>query len=135
YNNNSLFAANMGGGQPQQELNGHPANFNVFDPGPGALVSSQRRDRTFDIAGNLGPLMLLPDNAQLVDVLNSSDLGKLCQNNFSSMYLRRLVTTYSFDVDRPGMSPYIWDPAAAPFAMLAYDPANPLTWSPQGNAI
>ena len=50
----------------------------------------------------------------------TSDLQRLCPQNFALARVRNQVTTHSFHVDRPAVSPYIWDPASSTFI---FDPA------------
>lgn len=142
YGNNSLS-----GSAPLNEFNGHPHLFNPFQPAgdPNQLgfnLQPGAQDRIFDVATNLAPLLMLPDNAQAVDVTGSSDLGKLSPTNFANPLYRRLVTTLSYDVDRPGLSPWFWPMPNSTPLLLPYDPANPSAWvtnptilTPQGNAI
>jgi hypothetical protein len=52
----------------------------------------------------------------------TSNLFRLCPNNFANVRTRNLVTTFSFDWNRPGATPYIWDPKA-----------SQLTWAPPAN--
>lgn len=127
---------------PIYELASHPAMFNYFQPGrrviqspPPSLQQSVYQDRVFDVSTNLAPLMLLADNAPVTDVKASSDLGKLLPNNLRLASLRRMVTTLSFDLDTPGITPWIWDRAQTPYQMAAYDPATPNTWTPSGGAM
>ena len=46
-----------------------------------------------------------------------SDLIRLCPNNFNNSAIRNLVTTTSFDLDRPAPLPYAWDKDAAPYKL------------------
>src|SRR5262249_9069302 len=51
-----------------------------------------------------------------------SDLFKLCPQSLATGKTRRLVTTNSFDIDRPGVAPWVWDPTAQPFQLAANTP-------------
>ena len=49
------------------------------------------------------------------------DLLRLCPSSFttstSASRLRNLVTPRSYDLDRPGLVPYVWDSTASPFVL------------------
>src|SRR5262249_39000036 len=45
----------------------------------------------------------------------TSDLFRLCPLNFADARVRGLVTTHSYDLGRPGLSPWIHDPASFPY--------------------
>src|SRR5205823_3886303 len=49
----------------------------------------------------------------------TSDLFRLCPANFSAAHARGLVTTHSFDIDRPGISPWLFDRSGS-----AYQPSR-----------
>src|SRR5207248_9183658 len=49
----------------------------------------------------------------------TSDLFRLCPTNFLDPHIRGLVTTHGFDVDRPGVIPWLLDRSAS-----AYQPAR-----------
>src|SRR5208283_19449 len=61
----------------------------------------------------------------------TSDLFLLCPLSLSNPKTRKLITTNSFDVDRPGVFPWVWDPTAQPYQLTA----NAQTLYPTGNAI
>jgi hypothetical protein len=60
-----------------------------------------------------------------------SRVAQLCPNSFADARIRRLVTTHSFDLARPGVSPWIYDPLAQPFAVPAATPDQ----APSGPAL
>lgn len=110
-------------GMPPDELTDHPRLWNIFQPKGG--------DRLFDLS-NLEALLRYADT-------NSpgltSDLFRLCPENLKDPRRRRLLTTYSFDVNRPGMSPWLTTtPAASPPA-LVQDTGNPLVYWPQAGSV
>lgn len=107
---------NMSTGAADTECRNHPSLFNIFQPAGD--------DRVFNISNMQA---LLRDASSDTD-LAYSDLGRLCPVNFNfaadpdtsvtyemsrlrAQRLRRLVTTLSFDVDQPGVTPWAWDPA------------------------
>jgi hypothetical protein len=51
--------------------------------------------------------LLRPDDMGSAALI--SELAILCPKNFADPRLRRLVTTHSFDVDSPGISPWLFD--------------------------
>jgi hypothetical protein len=97
------------------ELTDHPLYYNFFKPStPGGAD-----DRMFGLS-NLEALLRYGDTG--VSAM-TSELFRLCPWNLSGMdpmtgtaaALRRrnLLTTHSFDIDRPSLTPYIWDPLDA----------------------
>lgn len=75
------------------ERTDHPSLYNVFQP--------SQDDRSFALS-NLEALLRYGDKGSPA---LSSELFRLCPQNFSDPRLRRLVTTHSFDVDKPGVLP------------------------------
>ncbi len=64
----------------------------------------------------------------------TADLLRQFPSRFPDARSKRLVTTYSFDLGRPGVSPWIHDPTAYPYeAPATTDPDYPE--APQGPAI
>src|SRR5262249_41350228 len=118
-----------------QELVNHPLAYNMFRPVPYPPMNSNypnlEDDRVFGVS-NMEALLRYGDSGAPA---LTSELFRLCPLNFSksvdaatqiaSRRRRNLVTTYSFDVDRPSMTPYIWDPTAQPYqlAQRQDDPA------------
>lgn len=96
------------------ELMNHPMLFDFFKPAGD--------DLTFSVA-NMKKLLY---NGFTGNEALSSDMGLLSPQNFSDTRIRNLVTTHSFDVDRPGMLPYIWDPTQQPFQYQTGGPAYPI---------
>lgn len=106
------------------ERGDHPGQFNFFQPTyfpPGA--PKQADDLVFDPqTTNLVTLAnmraLLRDPSTVSEVVTSK-LGQLCPANFADPTYpksRRLVTTLSYDLDRPGLTPWVypaptWGPA------------------------
>ncbi|GIW82832.1 MAG: hypothetical protein KatS3mg105_4639 [Gemmatales bacterium] len=107
------------------ERSNHPMLFDIFSPAGD--------DRVFDDSNMMG---LLRDASSTTDLLKS-DLGKLCPTNFTAAggRRRRLVTTRSFDLDHPAITPWIWDPTSAPYQLAAFNPNDPLTWAPRGGTF
>ena len=106
YHNGSCMSANS-----REELYSHPMLYNFFSPTQNCLSSAgqAQKDRRF-AASHMEALLRYSDRGSPA---LTSDLFRLCPNSFSNPKTRRLVTTDSYDVVRPGLSPYIWDPTAA----------------------
>ncbi len=104
------FPQGFGNASPA-ECADHPAVYNVRTP--------TDDDRAFAVS-NLEALLRYGDTGSPA---LTSELLSLCPLNFgadpSAMQAaarrRRLVTTLSFDVDRPAVTPWVWDPAAQPY--------------------
>jgi hypothetical protein len=60
----------------------------------------------------------------------ASELLRLCPRTFQDARARRLVTTLSADLDRPGAPPWLFDRDAAPYAPPLDDPFRPPTGPP-----
>jgi hypothetical protein len=99
----------------QFERTNHPLNYNVFKP-----VGDDRRFPTSEMAA----LLRFGDKGS---ALLTSDLLAMLPNNFSdpndpagAARRRRLVTTDSFDPDRPGATPWYWNaPTSTPYKLAA----------------
>jgi hypothetical protein len=89
------------------ELQDHPALYNYFFP--------QGDDRVFNASHMESVLRYGGTNSPAL----TSDLYRLLPLNMQNPATRRMITTLSMDHDRPGLSPYIWDPA---------DPNTKYTW-------
>jgi hypothetical protein len=117
--------------QFRTELTDHPLLYNLFQPSAYPQPGTTPDDRYYGLT-NLEALLRYGDtNAPGL----STQLFRLCPQNFAdaSPYQpdpannpivpyttlgarrRNLLTTHSFDVDRPGVMPYTWDPTKAPF--------------------
>jgi hypothetical protein len=124
-----VFPATGYGNGLAAERTNHPLIFNYFSPGGD--------DRVFDASNMRG---LLRDLSTTVD-LSSTVVGQLCPTNFTDptngKRLRQLVTTTSFDVDRAGLSPWLYNSAAAPATPYGYPslPTPDFTQPPAGQAI
>jgi hypothetical protein len=93
---------NSSGGQPGTERWQHPAL--------GALSRPGGDDRRF-AASNLEALLRYGD---MGSPALTAELFQLCPANFVDARTRRLVTTHSADVERPGVAPWLFDRAAFP---------------------
>lgn len=109
----------------------HPAAFNPFSPGAANAGDNVFDPHRFDKI-ELKKLMyaLGSRNTQAT----SSDLGKALSSYVGNPRLRNMLTTLSADLDRPGVSPYIWDPndPNTTLKMNPFDPTDPQTWGPSG---
>ncbi|HEV3256421.1 MAG TPA: hypothetical protein VG013_06020 [Gemmataceae bacterium] len=116
------------GNANQAERTQHPALFDYYL----AANNAEGDDRVFDVS-NMKKLLYNMG----ADAL-SSDLGLLCPNNFvnspGSLRTRNLVTTNSFDLDRPGATPWVWDPAQ-PATAYTLNPAATGLLYPTGGAV
>lgn len=97
----------------------YPCMYNYFDPAGWNIHVAGARDRRFG-ASHLEALLRYNDRGSPA---LSSDLFLLCPKSFGDPGIgakaRRLVTTHSFDLDRPGVAPCIWDPSAQPYRLNA----------------
>jgi hypothetical protein len=99
-----VFPAQGYGNGSSTERTNHPLEYNFFTPGGD--------DRTFPIAHMEALLRYGDVNSPAL----TSDLFRLLSANFSAgPRQRNMVTTHSFDWDRPGVTPWIWDPAATAY--------------------
>jgi hypothetical protein len=105
-------------GQPN-----HPSSFNPMQPivaGPTARNDPFSANdlagilRRYNVGGDSVPsnvVSLLPNNLQGSGLTDPA-----------ARYRRGLLTTHSFDLDRPGGIPSIWDPTAAPYTATGSAP-------------
>ena len=97
----------------------HPQIYNYFDPAQNTYAPGPQ-DRRF-APGNMEALLRYAD---MGSPALSSDLFRLCPLSFGDPGMggkaRRLVTTHSMDLDRPGVAPWIWDPAAQPYRLAPH---------------
>jgi hypothetical protein len=117
------------------ELVNHPLLYNMFQP-PGFTGGDDRVFRASDMEALLRPHSL---GQSVVDTGSSalmSDLLRLCPANFgpsaSSIRYRNLVTTQSWDLGAPAVSPYWWN--GMPATGYLTRNANPL-FAPMGQAV
>jgi hypothetical protein len=113
------------------ELTNHPARYNVFRS-PAFIAGND--DRVF-AASNMEALLRANDTGSPA---LTSELLRLCPVNFAnptdpvrSARRRRLVTTHSSDLARPGLSPWWWNGAGT---TNDYSSSNGLTRAPVGSA-
>jgi hypothetical protein len=106
----------------------YPSYYNYFDPSGWTSYSKYGwapKDRRFG-PSHMEALLRYGDTGSPA---LTSDLFRLCSNSLASAKTRKLITTNSFDVDRPGIYPWVWDPTAQPYTLNAGSPY------PTGNAI
>jgi hypothetical protein len=106
----------------------HPQFFDYFNP--------NSPDRTFDnpYQRDLKNMKQILYNGNSGTDYRNSVLYNLCPQNLANARVRNLITTLSMDLDRPAVTPWIWDPTTAPYT----DPlgAAPPFWTPPaGNSI
>jgi hypothetical protein len=110
------------GNRSAAERQGHPLLQDPFRP-----VGD---DRAFAV-WNLEALLRQGDTGS--EAL-ASELARLCPSNFADPRIRRMVTTHSFDLDRPGVIPWVFNPADSPYeAPPTTDPDQPAV--PEGRPI
>jgi hypothetical protein len=83
------------GNRSVAERRGHAALYNVIQPVAGT--------RAFRVS-NMEALLRYGDTGSPA---LTSELLRLCPSNFADSRIRRLVTTHSFDLDRPGVAPWV----------------------------
>jgi hypothetical protein len=118
------YPAGYGNGSPAERLV-HPLLYNYFFP--------QGDDRVFPIS-NMEALLRYGDtNSPAL----TSDLFRLCPMSFQDPRMRNLVTTISFDLDQPGLSPWAIPPSGTGPGQANYTlPAAPGQFppAPRGSA-
>src|SRR5262249_43393909 len=105
------------------ELTNNPLAFNYWQPKGWATVPMD--DRIFP---PLNMKKLLYYGAMGTDAM-TSDIGQLCPQNINNasdpmQRIRQLITTHSYDLDRPGVMPWIWDPTVAPYTLAGPYPTG-----------
>jgi len=103
-----------------QELANHPSIYNFFAP--------TGDDRVFALS-NMEALLRFGDTGSQN---LTSDLLRLCPANFADPRIRNLVTLRSFDIDQPGISPWLWGASAA---YTLTPPPSGVPNYPQGAAV
>ncbi|HZU36165.1 MAG TPA: hypothetical protein VFA18_09660 [Gemmataceae bacterium] len=120
------FGSGWGNGF-QPERTGHPLLYDYFYP--------QGGNTALDVSNMQGLLINMGQQA------SSNVLGQLCPANFANptdpatIRRRNLVTTTSFDLDRPAAVPWIWNPNDPTTAYQYPDPATPGALYPGGAPI
>lgn len=94
----------------------HPASFNALRP---TVLSSTQYNRKFGPADLAGVLRLYNTGGER---MHSSLFELIRTNVLVDPRPRFLLTTHSFDMDRPGSVPLVWDPNEAG-KTYAYNPA------------
>jgi hypothetical protein len=113
YSNGSPYNLSPG---PPWERTDHPSDFSFFQP--------QGDDHVF-VVSNMEALLRYGDTGSPA---LTSDLFRLCPVSFADGRIRNLVTTHSFDLDRPGVAPWIWDPATQPYTLDPTQVNSPFPW-------
>ncbi|MCI0461853.1 MAG: hypothetical protein L0Z62_33295 [Gemmataceae bacterium] len=110
------------GNRSPAERRDHARLYDVFQP--------RGDDRRFALS-NMEALLRYGDTGSSA---LTSELFRLCPANFADPRIRRLVTTHSVDLDRPGAPPWVHDPASYPYDLPpTTDPDQPAL--PQGPSI
>ncbi len=86
----------------------HPSTFNYFSPA---------NDRLFPITEMESILRFQDTGSPFL----RSELNQLCPTNFADPKIRRLVTTLSMDVNRPGVSPWLTNKSTNPSVKYAWN--------------
>jgi hypothetical protein len=91
----------------------HPMLYNFFMP-QNSYYLPGARDRIFGVGNMEGLLRYGGKGSPAL----SSDLFRCCPMSFgdpaTGAKTRRLVTTHAFDIDRPGVTPWLWSPNGKP---------------------
>ncbi len=112
------FPPNTYGSGDQFERTNHPRLFNIFNPNYPIAGLGASDDRLF-AASNMEALLRYGGTGSPA---LTSDLFRLAPLNFIDPVKRRQVTTHSFDVVRPGLTPWLSDAAAVNYRLQANDP-------------
>jgi hypothetical protein len=96
WSSSPIYPPGYGNGSDAERVN-HPQWFNGLRPAGD--------DRAFALC-NMEALLRLDDRGSSALI---SELAMLCPKNFADPRIRRLVTTHSFDLDVPGVSPWLFD--------------------------
>lgn len=114
-----------GTSSPASERTNHPLLYNLFRPGGD--------DIAFDVSNTRA---LVRDLSSTNELANST-LGKLCPTNFANTRIRGMTTTISFDVDRPGLTPwlYYYDSTTQPTYDYTYSTFTNQQQAPAGPPI
>ncbi len=96
----------------------HPMVYNPFSP--------FAPDRAFSLA-NMEAILRFGDTG--IPAL-SPPVFRLCPQNFADRRVRGMVTTRSFDVDRPGVTPWFWTDDRVSPAYQRQPPLQPVTNAP-----
>lgn len=112
-----IFPPGYGNGSGTERRE-HPLLYNLFQPAAD--------DRGF-AASNLDALLRYGDTGSPA---LTSELFRLCPVSFTDPRIRRLVTTHSFDVDRPGVIPWLFDRSASAYQPPLDRPNQPPTGPP-----
>jgi hypothetical protein len=94
------YPTGFGYGSATEQLN-HPLSYNALNPA--------QNNRAFS-AAELEKLYRYGDTG--TEALTSL-LMRLCPQSFASAKARRQVTTHSFDLDKPAVTPWLWNNGAA----------------------
>lgn len=130
------FPATGYGNASVTERTNHPVNFNAFKTD---RFDVNNDDRLFGPA-NMPALLGMRDTGS--EARSNCDVIRLLPLNLNnpgdpvgSARRRMMLTTTSFDLDRPGVVPYIWDPADATTTYKIDSTRTPLLPYPTGAAM
>jgi hypothetical protein len=114
------------------ETPNHPAIYNPLQPGWGynpttGTSSNYNTNNAYNTAFSATDLGVLLQQSNTTGSSLSSNLLSLLQANLvgagssdqNAAARRARVTPWSFDMDRPGVTPYIYDPTVAPYTWTA----------------
>jgi len=113
------YSGNYDGGVFASPCRNHPLLYNFFMPAQSYYYPGPQ-DRAFGV-GTLEALLRYGDRGSPA---LTSDLFRCCPLSLASAKARRLVTTHSFDLMRPGATPWVWDPTAQA-TQYALNPITP----------
>jgi len=128
---------------PNGEQIDHPALFNIFVPNYASGTPTTTDHGVFDVSNTRAMIHDLSTPTEL----GNSTIGQLLQSTFQTQTNSRMrLTTHSFDVDQPGITPWLYDPtqisnykqqatASSPPAVAALGPELPPSAPASGNSF
>ncbi len=108
------------------ERTNHALLFDVFQP---MRQQPGNYDRAYAVS-NMEALLRYGDTGSPA---LAADLFRLCPTNFQERLARGLLTTHSFDLDRPGAPPWVYNAVASTYMMAATEDVDRLA-TPRGAA-
>ena len=106
--------------------NGYPLEYTSTGTAAGTAIHPLLFNPLFPAAGNrvfsFNDMVALLRQGGTNSAFSESDLLRLCPANCSNATRRALVTTASFDLDRPVPIAYAWDKVASPYQLIGTYP-------------
>jgi hypothetical protein len=123
------YPANYDQANAAGDLTNHPALFNTYLPSYNPTnVATASDDRNFPLA-NMETILRTSDTGTQSYVQSlSSDIMSILPTNLNDPVIQNLVTLRSFDVDRPGVIPYIDATTGSALQLTTTTSAAPVTY-------